>query len=69
MPELLPVVAVVPETTADLDTVDGPVAPNEPEASNGRIPVEVPPAIASLAALWVTPFIAPAAVAKPPKPE
>ena len=54
MPELLPVAAVVPETTVDPDAADGPVVPettvdpdaadgpvvpDEPEASNGRIPV------------------------------
>ena len=69
MPELLAVPVVVPEATADPDAVDAPVAPDEPEATNGRIPVEVPPAMTSLAELWVAPFIAPAAVAKPPKPE
>lgn len=58
-----------PVAPEDPDKVDTPVAPDEREASNGRIPVEVPPAMSSLAALWVAPFIAPAAVAKPPKPE
>ena len=66
---LLAVPVVVPEATADPDTVEAPVAPEDPEATNGRIPVEVPPAMPLLVALWVAPFIAPAAVAKPPKPE
>ena len=72
MPELLPVAAVVPEAPEAVEgpeTMDDPISPDEPEICKGRIPVAVPPAMVSLAALWVTPFITPAAVAKPPKPE
>ena len=59
MPEL-PLVAVAPDVAE---------APDDSVAPNGRIPVDVPPAIASLLALCVAALIDPAAVATPPNPE